>query len=582
MFALSLSTFRERWQLFLGAIVTVVLGVALVQSSLLVLVSGTSYVEAVTLLAMTLGIAAFLAIFIVGSTFAFTIAQRRRDLALLRLVGGSRGQVRRLLLSEALLLGVIGTALGVPLGLVVMRVQAWLLRDLGFVPATFAARWQDWILGVSAGIGLGVSLLGVLAASRRAARVRPLEALRDTGNAARVMTGGRWFFGLLFLAGSIALVTVSRFAGMDGAVPLSINATITAAVALSLLAPLVVPVLGRFAGGLVGANLRDGVRRSASTAAPLLVLVALVLGLSGTLSTMSEAGHRELQQDLAGDFVLASADVPRVPGILVASTETAVRTSLADPGEDEADDEEALVVDADAYQQVHRRAPVAGSLRDLHGTTVAAAGVPLGVMLAIDGVARRVVAVLPESVNAGPAYLLPRDSRPAIGPARTILRVEPGVTVPEAQPADEWIANQSSKQDSTNSGIMTVLMGLAGLYSLIAVINAVVIAAAERRGEFAVARVTGMTRAEVVRMALLESWAVAAIGLVLGAAAAAGTLFGIASAVSRISGSTPVSVPWQALVVVVAGAFAVVGLTSVCTSLSATRRAPVTLIAARE
>lgn len=149
MLRLSVNTFTERWQLFIGAILTVCMGVALVQSSLLVLVFAASpviapglppqvedrirdgYTGAITLLAMTLALAAFLAIFTVSSTFTFTVAQRRKDLALLRLVGGGRGQLRSLLLSDALLLGIIGTALGVPFGLLVMRVQSWLLTDLG-------------------------------------------------------------------------------------------------------------------------------------------------------------------------------------------------------------------------------------------------------------------------------------------------------------------------------------------------------------------------------------------------------------------------------------------------------------------
>src|SRR5687768_15313499 len=118
---MSWSTFRDRWQVFVGAIVTVCLGVALVQSSLLTLVSAATadipaglsatearelrdgYDGAVALLGMTVGLAAFVAIFIVSSTFAFTVAQRRRDLALLRLTGAGRRQVRTLLVGEALL-----------------------------------------------------------------------------------------------------------------------------------------------------------------------------------------------------------------------------------------------------------------------------------------------------------------------------------------------------------------------------------------------------------------------------------------------------------------------------------------------
>jgi putative ABC transport system permease protein len=129
---------------------------------------------------------------------------------------------------------------------------------------------------------------------------------------------------------------------------------------------------------------------------------------------------------------------------------------------------------------------------------------------------------------------------------------------------------------------MTVLMGLAGLYALLAVINAVVIAAADRKAEFATARVTGLDRGQVVRMALVEAGAVTTIGLVLGFLAASGTLIGIGTAVSRFTGHTEFDVPWGPLGLVTVGAFAVVGLTSVWTTLAATRTAPVRLVGARE
>src|SRR5262245_21099308 len=131
---MSWNTFRERWTLFVGAIVTVCLGVALVQSSLLSLVSAATaripqglpepeelalregYEAAASLLGMVVGLSAFLAIFIVASTFAFAVSQRRRDLALLRITGAGRGDIRRMLLGEALLLSVAGTAGGIVVG----------------------------------------------------------------------------------------------------------------------------------------------------------------------------------------------------------------------------------------------------------------------------------------------------------------------------------------------------------------------------------------------------------------------------------------------------------------------------------
>ncbi|RBM16020.1 ABC transporter permease [Prauserella sp. PE36] len=626
MLRLSWSTFRERWQLFIGAIVTVCLGVALVQSSLLILVTAATsgLVEAIALLAITLGVSTFLAVFIVSSTFAFTVAQRRRDLALLRLVGAGRGQVRRLLLSEALLLGVLGTASGVPLGLVAMDVQTSLLTSLGFVPPDFAARWRDWILGVSAGVGVGVALAGVLAASRRAGRVRPLGALRDTGEGARVMTGARWFFGLLFLAGTVALVTVSAFVGPEGAIPLTINAALTASVALSALSPLVVPLVGRLLGlllrgstlgTLAQANLRDGVRRSASTAAPLLVLVALLVGQTGVLASIDRASEHEQRRDLAGDLVVTStgpgaAGLESVPGVAVAAERLrvpmTVTTRTVDDGEveTETEDFDAAVVDPAAYAQTYRRAPEAGSLADLRGDTVAVGSgrYPLGAELeaGIGGrtVTLRVAAVLPQTMGGGEEILLPPGLVPdpvaSAATAETIVRVEPGADTSDVAEAigarglgevstlDEWITASASRQQDTSSGIMTVVLGLSGLYALIAVVNAVVIAAAERRREFAVARVSGLSRGQVVRMALVESWAVTAVGLLLGGVAAAGTLAGIAGATARISGVATVVVPWELLGLTVAGALLVVGGTNVWTTLAATRSRPVALVGAGE
>ena len=135
MLRLSVGAVRTRWQLFAGAVVAVALGVGLVQSGLQmlaatdrpVLPAGLSaydrarvregYVGAATLLGMSVMLAVFLTVFIVSTTFGFTVAQRRRELGLLRLVGAQRGYLCLMLLTEAGLLGLIGSAVGVPLGL---------------------------------------------------------------------------------------------------------------------------------------------------------------------------------------------------------------------------------------------------------------------------------------------------------------------------------------------------------------------------------------------------------------------------------------------------------------------------------
>src|SRR5262249_24315224 len=114
--------------------------------------------------------------------------------------------------------------------------------------------------------------------------------------------------------------------------------------------------------------------RSASTAAPLLVLVGVVLGLSGALSTMSAAGRAEQVRDLAGDLVVSSSSplTSPVPGVAAASAETTVPVTVTFDKHDKSKtkDVEALAVDADAYRQLHRLAPPL--LAELHGMTIAA------------------------------------------------------------------------------------------------------------------------------------------------------------------------------------------------------------------
>jgi putative ABC transport system permease protein len=117
---------------------------------------------------------------------------------------------------------------------------------------------------------------------------------------------------------------------------------------------------------------------------------------------------------------------------------------------------------------------------------------------------------------------------------------------------------------------------------MIGVINSVVIGAAARRREFAEARVGGLTRGQVIRSALLESSVVTASGLILGGLAALGTFVAVLTTTSAVTGSATLDLPWTLILGVTALAVVVTSLTSVITSWSATRPAPVTLLGARE
>jgi putative ABC transport system permease protein len=632
MLRMSRAGLAERWPLFAGAFLSVTLGVALVQSSLLLLISAATIDPpagldaagrmafadnadaSVALLGVVLGTATFLAMFIISSTFAFTVAQRRRDLALLRLVGGSRGQLRRLLLGEAVLLGGLGAAAGIPAGLGIMAYQADLLRTQGFVPDGFTAQWRPWILGVSFGTGLLLAVSGVLVAARRGARVRPLEALRETGDAGRAMTAGRWIAALFFFGGALTLIIVAPHGGPAGGQAMASNVPMLAAVTIAALSPLLVPLFGRLtptgggvAGMLARANLVDSRRRSASVAAPLIVLVALVIGNVGAATSFTSSGVAETRRDTRADLVVETTGpvggkILAVPGVASASTETSLPALvLVGHGEDaETDSATVTVIDPAAYAAAHSSA----SLAALRGRAVAAG--PGGDMPS-RGTVRvtlpdlelgelPVVASLPESMAGGPNLLLPPGLVPAdrlaTAPTRSFVTLDAGADpaavraalskIGEVSGVDTWLRADAEERNSTNNKIMLIVMGLGGLYALIGVINSAVIGAATRRREFAEARVTGMTRGQVIRSALLESWAVAVAGLLLGAVAAGATFLAVVTTTSAVTGSATLDLPWLLIVVVAGAALLVTSLTSLITSWSATRQRPVTLLGARE
>ncbi|GIE07412.1 FtsX-like permease family protein [Paractinoplanes durhamensis] len=615
--------------LFAGSLLSVTLGVALVQSSLLLLITAATLdpppglgaaarmefadnvTAAVSMLGIILGMAVFLAGFIISSTFAFTVAQRRRDFALLRLVGAGRGQVQRRLLREALLLGALGAAAGVPVGLLVMAAQAALMRHLGFVPAGFEGRWRMWILGVSFGTGIVLAVAGAMVAARRAARVQPLEALRDTGAAARVMTATRWIAGLIFTGGALALIIVAPVGGPGGGAAMAMNVPLPAAVAAAALSPLFVPLLGRLlptGSGVIGvlarANLWDARRRSASVAAPLIVLVALVVGTAAAGASFTDSGIDELKRQTRADLVVTAtgpvgAAVAAVPGVASASTELSVPATIV-AGED-SEAVSALVIDPAAYARAHS---VDGGLTALQGRAVAAgpggdvpsSGTVNVTLPDLDLGAVPVVAAVPSTISGGANLLLPPGLVPAgllaDAPAQSFVTLAPGASADQVRAAlgrigtvadaGTWLRDDAASRSDVNNKIMVAVMGLGGLYALIGVVNSIVIGAAARRREFAAARVGGLTRGQVLRAALVESSAVTVAGVLLGGVAAAGALIAAARTTSAVTGSTTVSLPWTLIGAVCAVALIVTGTTSLITSWSATRPAPITQLAARE
>ncbi|GAB3954744.1 hypothetical protein GCM10027614_62390 [Micromonospora vulcania] len=211
-------------------------------------------------LTATAALAGFVTIFVVASTFAFTVAQRRRELGLLRAVGATPRQVRRMVYAQALAVGAAAGLAGLLVGAALAPLLGRLLVDVGFEPATFRVRYAGWPVAVSLAAGPVIALLAVWSASRQAARVRPLEALRAAAVEQRPIGRLRLGTGVLLVAAGTALsvATATSDDARDGAT-YALYAVMALVAGATVLAPVVVgPVVRLLRPPVRGAAARSG------------------------------------------------------------------------------------------------------------------------------------------------------------------------------------------------------------------------------------------------------------------------------------------------------------------------------------
>jgi putative ABC transport system permease protein len=337
-----------------------------------------------TLMALTVG---FVAVFSVASAFALAVALRRRELGLLRALGATPGQVRRLALGEAALLAVVATAAGALASLGVAPLLGRWIAGRGLAP-------QDLHVASSAGAvaaaGAGmvcVGLAGAWGAAARASRVRPAEALRDAEVDRRVMTPWRWLAGLAAL-GTAALATTAPGGG-EGRLLVTLVQSASLVVALSALGPLVVPrlaalavlpaaALARAEPLLVRRHARAAVRRTAATAAPVLLAVALAGALATMVLTLEASDRAALRARLdpraavlTAEGPLSAADVAAVRGLAGVTAGAVLEADLRLLGPEGLAPQATAGLDRDAIGLVLRSHVLRGSLAGLRGDGVA-------------------------------------------------------------------------------------------------------------------------------------------------------------------------------------------------------------------
>lgn len=570
-----------------------------------------------TMLGMAAGVGGFVSVFVVGSTFAFSVAQRRRELALFRVSGATPQQVRRLVLTEALGVGAIASAAGVLLGLAAAPVLAGKLADEGVAPSWFTVPVDAAavvVLAVVFVLGVLLAVIGAGAAALRAGRVRPIEALREAAVETKAMTWPRWLGGLAALAAGIGLIAVAPLLPPLYWASLATSVGPALILAFALLSPVVIPSLAKLATApvartrgagamLVRANTVTSVRRTASTAAPVLITVGLVCSLWSTSGSLEDARAQEAGSRVAGaDFVVAPARAPgltrqvvdevsALPGVTVAATTPT--TVFTVPGPDAFSDPSgggalipysAETVDPAAIGTVLALPVVEGDARKLDDTSIAvdqswnrAVGDKVDVWLG-DGTKKEltVAAVFKTSTSGNGAVLTPGHAGSEL-PAAVYVKLADGADraavraqldtllqgqAARAVPIAAWTAAGDTKREDDARMALYVIGGIAVLYTGVAVANTLVMSTRRRSREFALLRLTGSTPRQLLAMVAGESVLVVAVGGLLAAGVVAVSLTGLWAALQQLVAGSQVAVP-LAPFLVTSGACVAVALAAV-------------------
>ena len=261
-------------------------------------------------------VALFVGVFLILNTFSIIVAQRMRELALMRAVGASRVQIVASVEAEAAVVGVLSSVVGFGLGVGVGRLLAWMYATFlggGVALAPFAVP-PSAVYG-SFAVGILVTMVAALLPAMRAARIPPVAAMREAATADRPLTRITVAGAAVTLAGGALLwAGLTDHAGNGNslvALLIGLLLVLTGAAMLTpSLARPVVPVLGAvFArwtpGRLGGRNSARNPRRTAVTASALMVGIALITGISVVLTSVTVSMNHILDKQMHADLIIA-------------------------------------------------------------------------------------------------------------------------------------------------------------------------------------------------------------------------------------------------------------------------------------
>ncbi|MPY92534.1 MAG: FtsX-like permease family protein [Acidimicrobiia bacterium] len=506
------------------------------------------------------GVALVVATLSINNTFTITVAQRTRELALLRAVGASRRQVRAVVAIEAVIVGGLAAVVGAFAGLGVAGLLKGMFDAFGFALPAGGLVVRPASLIIGAVVGLVVTFVAAQLPARRASRVAPVEAMRATSAEAAQLGRARVWVGTALAGGGAVLSVLAAATGTVlfaavGSLALVTGVLLTAAVVVRPITSVAGAVLGRLRGSsgvLASQNARRNPRRTAATSTALVVGVAVVTLFTVFTASLRATLDEGVGQDLRADLAVSTPAFggaqlgPDLAVTLGKLPQVATAVGLGQ-GAVLVDGEPATVTTTEPSRlsEVARVEPVEGSLEDVgaDGIAISAAkadeaGWAVGTPLTLtfnDGASEAVevravygdndllggVVVPSELWTAHTAQASDRSVLVALRPGADLDDARRAIT-PIAERFGGDVQDQAEFAAATTAGldmllgIIYVLLGLAVLIALLGIGNTLSLVTYERRHEIGLLRAVGQTRRQVRSVLRLESVIVASLGTIVG------------------------------------------------------------------
>lgn len=570
-------------------------------------------------------IALLVGTFIIYNTFSMIVAQRLRELALLRAIGASRSQVNRSVLLEAGLVGLVGSVLGIGGGIGLAYGLRALLNSFNVGLPSGSLQLQPRTIVVALLVGVLVTVFSAYSPARRAAKTPPVAAMREefasTGSSLRKRTIAASVFALL---GALALIGGGTANGGGGAASLVGIGALLLIVGVLLGAPAlsrpIVGGVGRLVaapfgpvGRLARTNAVRNPRRTAATAFALTLGLMLVTAIAVFGSSAKRSINALVDNGVTADYILTGPDAIGVP---VAAGEAAARTA----GVQTATQLHSVIVRFGGTN--HSGTAVDGDLTAVLPFTLDAGTADysghkllasqdtatsnhwkVGTVVPVtstDGkqLSLTVSGIYPENELLGPWIVsgsLYREVTPSRGlnDMVVLVRATPGTDpgmlrtalvkatdpylVVKVQDRQEFKGSQANQIN----GLLAILYGLLALAIVIAVlgiINTLALSVVERRREIGMLRAVGMQRPQVRRTIYLESMLIAVFGALVGLSL--GLTFGaLFVRTLRNGGLSHISVPFGQSVLMLVLAALVGVLAALWPAVRAARTRPLEAIA---